>query len=175
MFSYSRRQVFICSSEVSKTLTKYCKLPQKYHNFNPPKDSQQRNAANFHSSKAKICKCWAFLLENRSHRFIPADADLSIVNSCGVSHLMATLLPSITTGLRASSSSPLGGDEEEDDAVSGSRRVGLLAEVSPLDTSTDTVVTGPGLASRPAPIRTSSPRTLSVSVLGPNCCFTACT
>lgn len=93
----------------------------------------------------------------------------------GVSNLMATLLPSITTGLRASSSSLLSSLFMGDTAGKGSCRVGSAAWMSCLDTRTDIVVTGPCLASWPAWTLTSSPRSLSVSMLGPNCCFTAWT
>lgn len=87
---------------------------------------------------------------------------------------MATLLPSITTGRRASSSSLLS-SVLGDVTVTGSCRVEPAVWGSPLGTRTDMVVTGPWLASWLAPILTSSPRTLSVSMLGPNLCWTAWT
>lgn len=92
-----------------------------------------------------------------------------------VSHLMATLLPSITMGLKESLSSLLSSLLWGDDAATGTCRVGPAVWRSPLGTTTDIVVTGPCLPSRLAPILTSSPRTLSVSMLGPNFCWTAWT
>lgn len=91
-----------------------------------------------------------------------------------VSYLIATLLPSITMGLRTSSSSLVSSLFGGDVTVTGSSMVGPGAWMSSLGTSTD-IVTGPRLAFGPAPILTSSPRTLSVSMLGPNFFWTAWT
>lgn len=105
--------------------------------------------------------------------------DWSVISAV-LSHLMATLLPSMTTGLRASLSLLLSSLLWGDDSVKGSSSMGPAAWTSPLGTSTDIVVTGPcltssWLASRLELILTSSPRTLSVSVLGPNLRWTAWT